>query len=64
MSSFSCPHLDDADKFCLRLNKECVPGISGCVLNGKVHFIVPPEKRKNKTERNELIEKYGRKRKK
>lgn len=34
---------------CLRLHKECKPGIPGCVLNKKVQFIAdvaqPPSKR-------------------
>ncbi|MBL9178290.1 MAG: hypothetical protein JNM65_09515 [Verrucomicrobiaceae bacterium] len=45
MSSFSCPHYDFATDQCHRLNTDCVPGRRGCVLMGKVSFLVPPEER-------------------
>jgi hypothetical protein len=45
MSSFSCPFLDVANDYCLRLKTDCVPGRRGCVLHGKVSFIVPAEER-------------------
>ncbi|MCW8849850.1 MAG: hypothetical protein OQJ81_07720 [Melioribacteraceae bacterium] len=49
MSSFSCPHLDSENTFCIKLNVDCVPGRKGCVLNRKFQFAFPPEDRiKNK----------------
>lgn len=47
MSSFSCPHLDTKETYCLRLKKECIPGRPGCVLKGRFVFAVPAEKRIN-----------------
>lgn len=43
MSSFSCPHIVQYE--CARLKVECVPGRAGCVLRGKVQFLVPAEER-------------------
>lgn len=43
MSSFSCPHISQYE--CTRLKTDCVPGRAGCVLRGKVHFLVPAEER-------------------
>ena len=37
MSSWSCPH-QTKDYFCQRVKRECVPGMKGCVLRGKVRF--------------------------
>ena len=45
MSSYSCPHLDLETGWCHRLNADCVPGRKGCVLYGKVSFVVPAEER-------------------
>lgn len=45
MSSFSCPHFDLANDWCLRLNADCVPGRRGCVLGGRARFIVSAEER-------------------
>jgi hypothetical protein len=42
--SFSCPHFDINRDWCLRLDKDCVPGRPGCVLSGAV-FAVPVEQR-------------------
>ena len=42
--SFSCPHFDINRDWCLRLDKECVPGRPGCVIKGAV-FAVPVEQR-------------------
>ncbi|MDF1513029.1 MAG: hypothetical protein P1S60_04395 [Anaerolineae bacterium] len=36
--TFSCPNYDHASCFCQRLNKLCVAGRPGCVLEGKVDF--------------------------
>lgn len=43
MSSFSCPHIVETG--CTRLKTDCVPGRRGCVLRGKVHFLIPAEER-------------------
>lgn len=43
--SFFCPHFDAATDQCRKLACECVPGRPGCVLRGKVTFLVPPEER-------------------
>lgn len=45
MSSFSCPLFDLENDYCLRLKTDCVPGRRGCVLHGKVSFVVPAEER-------------------
>lgn len=45
MSSYSCPHIDLETGWCHRLNTDCVPGRRGCVLHGKVSFVVPAEER-------------------
>lgn len=45
MSSFSCPHYDFENDYCMRLHTDCVPGRAGCVLRGKVSFVVPAEER-------------------
>ncbi len=45
MSSFSCPHLDSKNNFCLRIKTDCVPGRAGCVLSKKFVFAVPAEDR-------------------
>jgi hypothetical protein len=43
--SFFCPHFDHATDACAKLRCECIPGRPGCVLRGKVTFLVPPEER-------------------
>lgn len=45
MSSFSCPHFDVANDWCLLLKTDCVPGRKGCVLAGKTRFLIPAEER-------------------
>ena len=45
MSSFSCPHLNIAESYCIRLKVDCVPGRKGCVLYKKYAFAVPAEER-------------------
>ncbi len=45
MSSFTCPHFDLANDWCLLLKTDCVPGRKGCVLRGKVNFLIPAEER-------------------
>ena len=45
--SFFCPHFDQAKDACQKLKCECVPGRPGCVLRGKVAFLVPAEERLN-----------------
>ncbi len=43
--SFYCPHFDEPNDGCLRLKTDCVPGRRGCVLRGKVRFLVDPDER-------------------
>ena len=43
--SFSCPHINERDEFCRRLNTDCVPGRPGCVLQHNSKFAVPVEER-------------------
>ncbi len=38
--SFECKFYDKG--WCIRLQKNCHPGTTGCVLHGKVRFIKPP----------------------
>jgi len=45
MSSFSCPHLELKNTYCIKLKIDCVPGRKGCVLNRKFEFAVPAEER-------------------
>ncbi len=52
--SFSCPHFRPDDEHCLRLNIDCVPGRTGCVLGGKAVFAVPVEERIRLREEEEL----------
>lgn len=42
--SFSCPHFDIDRDGCWRLEKDCVPGRPGCVLQGSV-FATPAHER-------------------
>lgn len=37
MSSWSCPY-QTTDYYCQRVKRDCVPGMKGCVLRGKVRF--------------------------
>jgi len=43
--SFFCPHFEMEGDRCAKLKVECVPGRPGCVLRGKVEFLVPAEDR-------------------
>ncbi|MEX2043811.1 MAG: hypothetical protein WD941_00565 [Opitutus sp.] len=43
--SFACPHFDPGNERCTRLEADCVPGRSGCVLGRKAVFAVPVEQR-------------------
>jgi hypothetical protein len=43
--SFFCPHFDQVTDACAKLKCECIPGRPGCVLRGKVAFLVPAEER-------------------
>ena len=53
MSSFSCPHLNIENGYCIMLNVDCVPGRKGCVISSrKFKFAFPPENRlKNETQK-------------
>lgn len=42
MSGWSCPH-QTGDYYCQRVKTDCVPGMKGCVLRGKVRFAVEEE---------------------
>lgn len=50
MSSWSCPHFDEANDFCRRLKTDCVPGRRGCVLPRNITFAVPAEERVRRLE--------------
>ena len=45
MTSFSCPHFDMKNDYCMRLQNDCVPGRPGCVLQHNSVFAVPVEER-------------------
>jgi hypothetical protein len=45
MNSFSCPHLNIKENFCIRLKTDCVPGRKGCVLHNRFEFAIPAEER-------------------
>lgn len=45
MSSFSCPHIESENIFCIKLKTDCVPGRKGCVLTPKFQFAIPAEER-------------------
>jgi hypothetical protein len=55
MSSFTCPHFDLANDWCLLLKTDCVPGRKGCVLPKDTAFATPIEERlRAKTEEKRL----------
>lgn len=53
--SFSCPHFDINRDWCLRLDKDCVPGRPGCVIKNAV-FAVPVEQRIREREEERRLE--------
>ena len=57
MSSFSCPHLEVENTFCIKLNVDCVPGRKGCVLNRKFQFAIPAEERIKKKQNSKISNK-------
>ena len=60
--SFSCPHFRPEDERCLRLDTDCVPGRSGCVLGRKVVFAVPVEERirlREEENRRRVLEQFS-----
>lgn len=59
MSSFSCSHLDTKKNYCLRVKKECVPGMKGCVLKGRFVFAIPEEKRKAEISSNKFPDTFA-----
>ena len=58
--SFSCPHFDPNQDYCLRLKTDCVPGRKGCVLDGKSVFAVPVAERLREKEREKREAKWAR----
>lgn len=59
MSSFSCPHLDLEFNKCNRLQRDCIPGRTDCVLSGKVEFSKKELIQEQKSSRDFLIAKFG-----
>ncbi len=61
--SFYCPHLDEPNDWCAKLNTDCVPGRRGCVLRGKVQFLEDPddrvERRRRERERHDARHKMN-----
>lgn len=51
MGSFSCPFKKVKERYCMRLDAECVPGRPGCVLPDDTNFNVDWEERLEKRER-------------
>ena len=51
MSSFSCPHHEEVEDLCLRLDTDCVPGRPGRVLPRTLVYAVPVEERIREKER-------------
>lgn len=45
MSSFSCPNYETQRDYCLKLQRDCVPGRPGCVLSNNSVFAIPAEER-------------------
>lgn len=45
MGSFGCPHFNFDQEHCMRLDKDCVPGRPGCVLEDNSNFSTPVEER-------------------
>lgn len=45
MSSWSCPHFDEAADHCRRVKAACVPGRKGCILPKNLVFATPPQLR-------------------
>ena len=54
--SFYCPHFDQPSDKCLRLRCLCVPGRRGCVLRGKVRFLIDPDERVREREHAAPVE--------
>ncbi|MDF1611697.1 MAG: hypothetical protein AB1695_04275 [Stygiobacter sp.] len=61
MSSFTCSHFDQKEN-CLLLKTKCVPGRKGCVLKGKVEFIISADQRL-KNQKDYPFKEYRRKKK-
>lgn len=43
--TFSCPHFEMENDFCMKLQADCVPGRPGCVLRNNSVFAIPAEQR-------------------
>lgn len=61
MSSFTCSHFDQKEN-CLLLKTNCVPGRKGCVLKGKVEFIISADQRL-KNQKDDPFKEYRKKKK-
>ncbi len=61
MSSFSCSHFDQKEN-CLLLKTRCILGRKGCVLKGKVEFVISADERLN-VQRDDPFKEYRRKKK-
>lgn len=61
MSSFTCSHFDQKEN-CFLLKTKCVPGRKGCVLKGKVEFIISADERL-KNQKDDPFKEYRRKKK-
>jgi hypothetical protein len=62
MSSFSCPYIVESG-YCIKIKVECIPGRKGCVLDKKVEFTFPIEKRKQKDKAVDPFKNYRRNKK-
>lgn len=60
MSTFTCPHHNVPEDWCLLLRTDCVPGRPGCVLRGKNTFLVPVEERIREKEAARRARTFGR----
>ena len=58
MSSFTCPHLDLENDYCLRLKTDCVPERTGCVLRND-EFLIPAEDRLRAKEEEKRVKAFS-----
>lgn len=60
--TFSCKNFDFNSENCMKLNADCIPGRSGCVLEGKVRFSEDIEKKLKELEEAKLERRKRRRR--